>query len=74
MSADLVGKQLETGFPYDLIDEINVKKIGGYEKCDGNATAWAEHAGDPNYNLLNECCLALNSGNPGGLGFTTINQ
>ena len=23
-------------------------------------------AGDPNYNLLNECCLAMNSGNPGG--------
>merc|ERR1711959_116711 len=34
----------------------------------------AKHAGDPNYNLLNECCQAMNSGNPGGLGFTTLNQ
>ena len=33
-----------------------------------------QHAGDPNYNLLNECCQAMNSGNPGGLGFTTISQ
>jgi hypothetical protein len=30
--------------------------------------------GDPNYNLLNECCLAMNSPNPGGLGYTTVNQ
>jgi len=24
--------------------------------------------------MLNECCLAINSGNPGGTGFTTISQ
>lgn len=35
---------------------------------------WAQHAGDPNYNMLNECCLAMNSGNPGGLGWTSISQ
>lgn len=74
VSADLVGKQLEAGFPYNLLDLTNVAKVPGYEHCDGNAEKWAEHAGDPNYNLLNECCLAINSGNPGGTGFTTISQ
>ena len=71
---ELVGKPLETGFPYNFVDQINVKKTAGYEHCGSNATMWAEHAGDPNYNLLNECCLAMNSGNPGGLGYTKINQ
>lgn len=51
-----------------------MKKVSGYEKCDGKADKWAEFAGDPNYNLLNECCLAMNSGNPGGLGYTSISQ
>ena len=32
------------------------------------------YLGDPNYNLLNECCQAMNSPNPGGLGFSTISQ
>jgi len=31
-------------------------------------------SGDPNYNLLNECCQAMNSPNPGGLGYTKIGQ
>lgn len=32
-------------------------------------------AGDPNYNLLNECCVAMNSGgNPQGLGFSELAQ
>lgn len=71
---ELIGKQLKTGFPFDLVPSINVKNVGGYDHCGDNATAWAQHAGDPNYNLLNECCLAMNSGNPGGLGYTTIAQ
>ena len=63
---DLIGKPLHTDFPYDLVSEINVKKTAGYDHCGDNETLWAQHAGDPNYNLLNECCLAMNSGNPGG--------
>ena len=63
---ELIGKPLHTDFPYDLVSEINVKKTAGYDHCGDNETLWAQHAGDPNYNLLNECCLAMNSGNPGG--------
>lgn len=72
--ADLLGKPLETDFPYSLVHEIDVKKVGGYDHCGSNQTMWAAHAGDPNYNVLNECCLAMNGGNPGGLGYTTISQ
>ena len=68
----LIGKQLETGFPYNLV--MPVDQLGGYSFCGSNATLWAEHAGDPNYNLLNQCCLKMNSGNPAELGFTTISQ
>ena len=41
--------------------QISVEKVGGYEHCGTNVTMWSNHAGDPNYNLLNECCLAMNS-------------
>jgi hypothetical protein len=51
-----------------------VDQLNGYSFCGSNATLWAEHAGDPNYNLLNQCCLKMNSGNPAELGFTTISQ
>ena len=68
----LIGKQLETGFPYNLV--MPVDQLNGYSFCGSNATLWAEHAGDPNYNLLNQCCLKMNSGNPAELGFTTISQ
>merc|ERR1711968_37793 len=72
---DLIGKQLVTGFPFNLVQELEIAKVPGYERCGSNATAWAEHAGDPNYNLINDCCKALNDGgNPGGIGFTTIQQ
>merc|ERR1712107_606995 len=64
----------ETHFPYGLDDSINVKNTPGYEFCGDDAERWAQHAGDPNYNLLNECCIAMNSGNPGCLGFTAISQ
>jgi len=71
---DLIGKPLHTPLPYSLIDKISVKKVGGYDLCGTDEARWAAHAGDPNYNLLNECCQAMNSGNPGGLGYTTISQ
>jgi len=65
---DLVGKRLTTGLPYSLF--VNVKDVGGYDAdCD-----WSAHAGDPNYNILNECCLAMNGPNPGGLGYTHMSQ
>lgn len=71
---ELIGKPLVTGFPYSLIGALRVDKVGGYDHCGSDASKWAQHAGDPNYNLLNECCLAMNGGNPGGLGYTTVAQ
>eukprot|EP00756_Hemistasia_phaeocysticola_P058836 Hpha_TRINITY_DN3549_c0_g1::TRINITY_DN3549_c0_g1_i1::g.25735::m.25735 len=70
----LIGKPLKTGFPFELVSQLQVEKVGGYDKCGDNATKWAAYAGDPNYNLLNECCQAMNSPNPAGLGWTTISQ
>eukprot|EP00966_Prymnesium_polylepis_P100510 2327587-Prymnesium_polylepis.1 len=71
---ELIGKPLTTGFPFELISSLRVDKLSGYDHCGDNATMWAAHAGDPNYNLLNECCLAINGGNPGATGYTTIAQ
>eukprot|EP00041_Stephanoeca_diplocostata_P002352 m.25984 g.25984 ORF g.25984 m.25984 type:complete len:462 (+) comp13231_c0_seq3:83-1468(+) len=72
---ELIGKQLTTGFPYNLVPSLEVTKVGGYNECGDNATMWAQHAGDANYNLINDCCKALNAGgNPPGLGYTTIAQ
>ena len=71
---ELIGKPLTSSFPFTLVDETNVRKVSGYNVCGDNATAWAEHAGDPNYNLLNRCCLAMNGPNPGGIGYSTLNQ
>ena len=70
----LIGKPLKTGFPFDLIDSLKISNLGGYDHCSDNETKWAAFAGDPNYNLLNECCLAINGGNPAATGFTTIAQ
>ena len=72
--SDLIGKPLTSKFPFNLITETNVEKVSGYDVCGSNVTAWSEHAGDPNYNMLNRCCLAINSGNPGGTGYSEINQ
>eukprot|EP00035_Acanthoeca_spectabilis_P019869 m.429993 g.429993 ORF g.429993 m.429993 type:complete len:452 (-) comp17104_c0_seq1:443-1798(-) len=69
---ELIGKPLETKFPYSLV--MPVDKVSGYSYCGTNESMWALHAGDPNYNLLNPCCQAMNSDNPGGLGYTTISQ
>ena len=71
---ELIGKPLATGLPFSLISSLNIENEAGFEHCGMDAARWAAHAGDPNYNLLNECCLALNSGNPGATGFTTIAQ
>uniref|UniRef100_A0A7S0AU02 Glycoside hydrolase family 5 domain-containing protein n=1 Tax=Pyrodinium bahamense TaxID=73915 RepID=A0A7S0AU02_9DINO len=71
---ELLGKPLRTALPYSLVGQISVHKIAGYDHCGDDAAKWAMHAGDPNYNLVNECCQAMNSPNPGGLGFTTLSQ
>mmetsp|Transcript_57769 Transcript_57769/g.159392 ORF Transcript_57769/g.159392 Transcript_57769/m.159392 type:complete len:443 (+) Transcript_57769:147-1475(+) len=73
-SPDLIGKQLTTGFPYSLISSLQVTNVGGYDHCGDDAEKWAAYAGDPNYNLLNECCQAMNGPNPAGLGYTKISQ
>jgi hypothetical protein len=77
---ELIGQPLETPLPYRLVKlptfgTLDVEKLSGYSTCGKNQTKWAAYAGDPNYNLLNECCKALNDGgNPGALGFTQINH
>ena len=71
----LLGKPLTTGFPYSFIESLNVKNVPGYDFCGNNETKWAAYAGDPYYNVLNECCYAMNGGsNAPGLGWTEINQ
>jgi len=71
---ELIGKPLTTGFPFSLIPSLNIENEAGFEHCGTDTAKWAAQAGDPNYNLLNECCLAINSNNPGGTGYTTIAQ
>ena len=53
---------------------VDITKTPGYEVCGDNNTLWAIAAGDPNYNLLNPCCQAMNSRNPGNLGYSEIAQ
>ncbi len=36
--------------------------------CGLNDTSWAVYAGDPDYNIKNECCRKLNQGSWGSLG------
>ena len=69
-----VGQPLETAFPYSDVPGLNVSELQGYSTCGSNASAWAAFAGDPLYNLLSPCCQAMNSNNPGALGFTTLAQ
>lgn len=73
-SPDLIGKPLETGFPFSIIPSLNIKNLAGYDTCGDDKDKWAQYAGNPNYNLLNECCQAMNSPNPGAIGYTTIGQ
>jgi hypothetical protein len=70
----LVGQPLVTALPYSAVPGLDVAQLPGYDACGANATAWAAHAGDANYNLLSPCCQAMNSGNPGALGFSTLAQ
>lgn len=56
---ELIGKPLHTALPYSLVPSITVSKVGGYDHCGTDEAKWAAHAGDPNYNLLNECCQAM---------------
>ena len=56
------------------IESLRVERLGGYARCGDNESRWAAFAGDPNYNLLNECCLAINGGNPSATGYTTMAQ
>ena len=35
-------------------------QLAGYDYCGSDAAKWAQHAGDPNYNLINECCQQMN--------------
>jgi hypothetical protein len=70
----LIGKPPVTPFPFNLFRGLDVKKVSGYDHCGADEGKWAKYAGDPNYNLLNDCCLAMNSGNPPGNGFTKIAQ
>lgn len=71
---ELIGKPLTTGFPYNLISSLKIENVAGYDVCGADESKWAKFAGDPNYNLLNECCQAINSPNPGATGYTKINQ
>jgi len=72
---ELIGAPLETAPPFSLVPGLQVTSLPGWTACGANATRWAHFAGDPNYNLLNECCQALNAGgNPGALGYTTVSQ
>jgi hypothetical protein len=75
-AADLIGKPLRTQFPFGAVPKLRVENIPGFEYCGrDDVDAWMKHADDPNYNLLNECCQAVNSGgNPGGLGYTSVSQ
>jgi len=78
-SPELIGKPLRTGLPYRLVKSLRINELAGYQYCGENETKWAAHAGDPNYNLLNECCQYLNvdglSGiNPPATGWTTVAQ
>ena len=71
----LIGQPLKTGLPFSLVPGLRISSlIPLASPCGANASTWAEHAGDPNYNLLNDCCLSINSGNPGPTGWTTIAQ
>jgi len=68
----LIGKPLRSTFPYDIIPELRIEELNGY--CGNNASKWSQFSGDPNYNLLNECCQQINGPNPPAIGYAEINQ
>jgi len=70
----LIGKPLRTALPYSLLapftDEFKIQT-----SCGDNESRWAEHAADPDYNLLNGCCAELNGeANHPAVGFSTLAQ
>ena len=71
-SPELIGKPLVSAFPYSLV--VNVDTDSGFSHCAHDPSKYATHAGDPNYNILNECCLAINDGNPPNTAFSTVAQ
>ena len=74
---DLIGKPLTPAFPFDDLGMFtDMFKLHLPAGCGvDNASAWEEHMGDPNYNLLNKCCIGLNAGaNNNALGFTKLSQ
>jgi len=87
-AADLFGKPLRTSKGLASLvgklipaSHVLVEETEGYDRCGDNESLWAAHAGDPNYNLLNECCIAINSANgrkggdnPIALGYTETSQ
>jgi hypothetical protein len=73
-SPHLIGQPLKTALPYSIIPSLNIENLSGYDTCGDDHKKWAEYAGDPNYNILNECCKAMNSPNPGAIGYTTVSQ
>merc|ERR1712050_619145 len=51
---DLIGKPLRTIFPFTLLQQTSIYKARGWKHCGNDASKWAQHAGDPDYNVLNE--------------------
>ncbi|KAL3933484.1 MAG: hypothetical protein SGPRY_000255 [Prymnesium sp.] len=71
---ELIGKPLQTALPYRLLRPFT-HKFAINSSCGEDYKRWAKYAGDPNYNLLNECCTELNTGgNVAGLGYSTLAQ
>jgi hypothetical protein len=71
---ELVGKPLTTGLPFSLVPSMRIENLDGYSVCGSDEAKWSANAGDPNYNLLNECCQAMNSPNPAAIGYSRISQ
>ena len=40
-AGELIGKPLETGFPYNLIPFLRIYDVDGYSVCGNNETKWA---------------------------------
>jgi len=71
---ELIGKPLHTDLPYSVVAQLDIARLDGFSACADDEAKWARFAGDPNYNLLNECCQRLNFHNPPALGYTSISQ
>ena len=44
-ASDLIGKPLTTGFPYDIVQKLNVKNVNGFDHCGSDESKWQAHAG-----------------------------